>query len=121
MSLNTHQDKKEMDKLKQKKKTVSPVRSWAAACGAQQRADKNEEEGEEDTDGEGTEDVDHHVGVVSLPEDGAEHFSAVVPAKPTASCKRRQHSRQWARVKDMKLGVSLTLAYNIQIQLANIS
>lgn len=89
MSLNTHQDKKEMDKLKQKKKqqkNVSPVRSWAAACGAQQRADKNEEEGEEDTDGEGTEDVDHHVGEVSLPEDGAEHFCAVVPAKPTASC-----------------------------------
>jgi len=53
--------------------------SEVAAVGIQHRADKDEEEGKEDADGESTENVDQHVWVAALPEHSTQHLCRVIP------------------------------------------
>lgn len=57
----------------------SPV-VWVVAKGTQQRAEQDEEEGEEDTDRESTKNVDQHVRVAVLPEYCTQHLCRIVPA-----------------------------------------
>lgn len=56
-----------------------PAVVQAAAAGSEQRAEEDEEEGQEDTNGERTEDVDQHVWVAALPEHCAQHLCRVIP------------------------------------------
>lgn len=79
-----------------------PDAARAAAEGTQQRAEEDEEEGEEDTDGESTEDVDQHVRVAALPEDSTQHLCRVVPEAERRrdgvgqSRKKNKTSRAWS-------------------------
>lgn len=74
-----------------------PVVSNTSGGGTQYGAEEDDEEWEEDTDGESTEDVDQHVRVAALPEDGTEHLCTVIPTG------ERRH----------KLGTHMQFSYHI--------